>query len=816
MKRTCPRLLSVILILLALVLCFSSCELTFGGENPSGGTQTVKLATPQVTVTGGGIATWNAVEHAVGYVYLIGDEAEQETTTRSITLNAGESIRVKAKGDGNYLDSDYSAAMTYSPEEETPPLPLQLPTPTLTLNSDGTASWEAIPGAVGYRYVLNQGEAETTSLTSLQLSDDDTLKVQAIGDGTTATDSAYSRVVTYTEGTCNHIDADDNGICDNCTQNVCVDIDFYGVNDLHGKYMDTNTQPGVDEFTTYMKNLYADASAYEVLFSAGDMWQGTVESSTNRGALMTEWMNEAGFVSMTLGNHEFDWGQSGIAAVSALADFPFLAINIRYNGEMLDGCRASVVVERGGVRIGIIGAIGNCLSSISGEYQTDMTFLTGSDLTALVKAEATRLRKEEDCDFIVYSLHDGYGSSTSGTTSLSGSAFSDGSNIYYDTALSNGYVDLVFEAHTHQSYILKDEYGVYHLQGGGENKAISLARVSYNLVTGSFNVEPRSVSNTEYGNSSIPDDPSVQNIFNKYFPDENPYETVLGTLSSGKFSDEITEKIAELYLAFGKAQWSTYNIVLGGGYLKTRSPYSLSAGNVTYANIFSLLPFDNTLVLGSISGADLKSKFINSTNSAYHSAYDASLSIVDSNTYYIVVDSYTSSYAPNRITEIARFSDDTFARDLLADFIRGGGWGSTSSGETGGSGGGTGGTGGGTGGSGSIELPAGAVMTSIPDATAVGEALADNGTSTESYYVTGTVVSIAITTYGNMYIEDADGNQLYIYGCYDMDGNRYDAMTAPPQVGDTVILYGQIKRYVSSSGTVTIEMVYAKVYTGES
>lgn len=805
MKRTCPRLLSAILILLALVLCLASCELTFGGGNPSSGTQSVKLATPQVTVTGGGIATWNAVEHAVGYVYLIGDEAEQETTARSVTLNAGESIRVKAKGNGNYLDSDYSAAVTYSPDEGTPDEEtrvLPLPTPVITLGNDGVASWEAISGAVGYRYVLNQGEAETTSLTSLQLSDGDTLKVQAIGDGATATDSAYSRLVTYTEGACNHIDADDNGICDNCTQNVCVNIDFYGINDLHGKYMDTNTQPGVDEFTTYMKNLYADASAYEVLFSAGDMWQGTVESSTNRGALMTEWMNEVGFASMTLGNHEFDWGQSGIAKVSTIADFPLLAINIQYNGEMLEGCQASVVVERGGVKIGIIGAIGNCLSSISGEYQTGMTFITGSALTALVKAEATRLREEEDCDFIVYSLHDGYGSSTSGITSLSGSAFSDGSSIYYDTSLSNGYVDLVFEGHTHQSYILKDEYGVYHLQGGGENRAISLARVSYNLVTGSYNVEPRSVSNTVYGNSSIPDDPSVQNIFNKYFPDENPYETVLGTLSSGKSSDEITEKIAELYLAFGKEQWSTYNVVLGGGYLKTRSPYSLNAGNVTYADIFSLLPFDNTLVLGSISGADLKSKFINSTNSAYHSAYDSSLSIVDSSTYYIVVDSYTSSYAPNRITEIARFSDDTFARDLLANFIRGGGWGSTGSG--------------GTGGTGSVQLPAGAVMTSIPDATAVGEALADNGTSTESYYVTGTVVSIKSTTYGNMYIEDTDGNQLYIYGCYDMDGTRYDAMTNPPQVGDTVILYGQIKRYVSTSGTVTIEMVYAKVYTGES
>ena len=42
--------------------------------------------------------------------------------------------------------------------------------------------------------------------------------------------------------------------------------------------------------------------------------------------------------------------------------------------------------------------------------------------------------------------------------------------------------------------------------------------------------------------------------------------------------------------------------------------------------------------------------------------------------YYIIVDSYTSTYAPNRITEIARLKNGKYARDLLADFISEGGW----------------------------------------------------------------------------------------------------------------------------------------------
>ena len=42
-------------------------------------------------------------------------------------------------------------------------------------------------------------------------------------------------------------------------------------------------------------------------------------------------------------------------------------------------------------------------------------------------------------------------------------------------------------------------------------------------------------------------------------------------------------------------------------------------------------------------------------------------------TYYIVTDTYTSQYASNRLTEIARFDEITFARDLLAEYIKAGG-----------------------------------------------------------------------------------------------------------------------------------------------
>lgn len=444
-------------------------------------------------------------------------------------------------------------------------------------------------------------------------------------------------------------------------------LSFYAINDLHGKFMDTDNQPGVDELSTYIKGLYADPARSEVLLSSGDMWQGTVESSTNHGALMTEWMNEMDFVGMTLGNHEYDWGTDALLPNYEKAEFPFLAINITYQGLAAEYCSPSVVVERDGVKIGIIGAIGNCLSSISGEYTDGLYFTTGQRLTSLVKAESVRLRQEEGCDFIVYSIHDGYEDSSTGVL-----RFSQADIPHYDVSLSDGYVDLVFEAHTHQSYIGKDEYGVYHLQGGGENRYISCADVEYNTKNGRYSVRPRLIGRGEYAADTLEGDPVVGQIFNAYFPTNNPYTTVLGYNARSRQSSELCSLVATLYRQTGEKVWGDeYDIVLGGGFLNARSPYTLDKGEVTYAQLFSLLPFDNALVLGMIKGEDLKNRFF---DRYYRDSKLSYAEISDGKYYYIVTDTYTSSYKWNNITEIARLSDGKYARDLVADYIAQGNW----------------------------------------------------------------------------------------------------------------------------------------------
>ncbi len=571
------------------------------------------------------------------------------------------------------------------------------------------------------------------------------------------------------DANCLHTDENEDEICDGCEGSVVIPIDFYGVNDLHGKFLPNDSQNGVGGLTTYFKEA-KKSNPNTVLLSSGDMWQGSSESNLTQGMIVNDWMSELGFVSMTLGNHEFDWGTDAIDQNEEQCAFPFLAINVysRSTNERVDYCQPSVMIQRDGAKIGVIGAIGDCYSSISADKVQDVYFKTDEDLTSLVKAEATRL-KEAGADCIVYALHD------------------DASE--YSVTLSGEYVDLVFEGHTHQSYVDTDSKGVYHLQGGGENRGITRAVTKVNVVKNTLTVEQaKVVKNTEYQNKAS--DPLVDILQEKYAKELAQGSKVLGYNDRYRNSSELCSLAAQLYLETGLERWgSQYNIVLGGGFFQARSPYNLQVGEVAYSDIQSIFPFDNQLVLCSISGKNLKSKFLNTSNSNYYvarSEYCSSIesSISNNETYYIVVDTYTSQYAPNGVTEIARYDETTFARDLIAKYIQKGGMGKMP-----------------------MPTPDAGSLTTIPAIYEIGNALADNETTTEYYTVKGVIQAIHNEQYGNLTLEDADGNTLYVYGLYDHQGYYYSEFTElKPVAGDTIIVKGQIKRYVKEGAEPLIQI----------
>lgn len=454
-----------------------------------------------------------------------------------------------------------------------------------------------------------------------------------------------------------------------------VSFDIYAINDLHGRLADTDDQPGVDELSTYLKR----RTGNRILLSTGDMWQGTSESNLTKGFIMTEWMNRMDFTAMTLGGHEFDWGEEWLRQNNRLAQFPFLGINVysRETDQRVDYCQSSTVVDIEGAQIGIIGAIGDCYYSISSEHTGDIYFKTGSDLTALVKAEAEKLRRE-GADFVIYTIHDGYDQNTSDKNAVT----VDGQKLksYYDTALSDGYVDMVFEADSHYWYVLMDEHGVYHLQGGGNNDGMAHARVLIDKAKGTFDIlTAELIPDSTY--KYMEDDPVVEELLEKYAEQIAPAARILGMNPYYKGGDTLCQLVADLYCAKGVEKWGAqYDIVLGGGFISCRSPGYLNAGEVSYSQLQSLLPFDNQITLCSIRGADLVSKFLQTDHHAYYiktTDYGESIrySVDPDATYYVVTDSYSAYYSYNNMTVIDIYDANIFARDLVADHITGGGFG---------------------------------------------------------------------------------------------------------------------------------------------
>lgn len=480
-----------------------------------------------------------------------------------------------------------------------------------------------------------------------------------------------------------HTDTNDDGYCDSCFIPIIVDVDLFSINDLHGKLADGGSNhPGVDELTTYLKNAQAK-NENTILLSGGDMWQGAAESNLTNGNIITDWMNDLNFAAMVLGNHEYDWGSEQIRVNNEIAQFPFLAINVydKQTNKRVDYCEASVVIEASGVQIGIIGAIGDCYSSIAVDKCRDVTFKKESALTALIKEESNRLRAQ-GVDFVVYIIHDGYDSTIGSSSSVSDSyLYSDYENkqVYYDTTLSNGYVDLVFEGHTHQGYNFKDKYGVYHLQNKGDNKGgISHVKVTIDAVTNTFTIqESGQIAQSKYQN--LADDAIVAELLEKYENKISKAYEVLGNNKTTRNSNYLCQLVADLYCQFGQELWGEqYDIVLGGGFIKARSPYNIYAGNVTYGDVYDVFPFDNDMTLCTIKGSDLLSKFINTTNTNYYIDYTTygegiKNSIQANKTYYVVVDSYTAYYSYNNLTVVETYDGKVFARDLLAEYIREGG-----------------------------------------------------------------------------------------------------------------------------------------------
>jgi undecaprenyl pyrophosphate synthase len=116
-------------------------------------------------------------------------------------------------------------------------------------------------------------------------------------------------------------------------------------------------------------NQYRQRAETSFLFDSGDMFTGQLSFLT-RGEALMEMMISMHYDAMAIGNHEFDYGSANFTKQMSLVPFPVLGANIYYKGTNHRYARPSTIIERNGVRLGVIGRRDRLPHGLAGEIET--------------------------------------------------------------------------------------------------------------------------------------------------------------------------------------------------------------------------------------------------------------------------------------------------------------------------------------------------------------------------------------------------------------------------------------------------------------
>ena len=148
------------------------------------------------------------------------------------------------------------------------------------------------------------------------------------------------------------------------------------------------------------------ANADLLLLDCGDFSQGSPYYNVYKGDVEVGLMNIMGYDAAAIGNHEFDCGMENMARLFRMAHFPIVCANYDFTGTPVEGLvKPYIVVERGGLRIGIFGISPRLDGLVMDAACKGVTFI---DPVEAANAAVGSL-KAENCDVIICLSHLGWG-----------------------------------------------------------------------------------------------------------------------------------------------------------------------------------------------------------------------------------------------------------------------------------------------------------------------------------------------------------------------------------------------------------------------
>jgi 2',3'-cyclic-nucleotide 2'-phosphodiesterase (5'-nucleotidase family) len=330
-----------------------------------------------------------------------------------------------------------------------------------------------------------------------------------------------------------------------------------------------------------------NTSCVSVVVDAGDMFTGSPASDWDAGKPAVAILNRLDVAAGALGNHEFDFGQDTLRVRLRELRHAVLGVNVRgADGRMPAWIRADTIVERGGVRIGIVGAAGtHTPTSTKLRNVRDLRFL---DPAPLISARVRALRAA-GARVVVAVIHDGV------RCERDRPAECRGSGLDVAQALTDK-PDVFVMGHAHVNADVRvNDMSVVEPSSSG--RAIAIVDVSLERATPASQI--REIS----GDSLDGADPRVDSIVRAATARvksrlEAPVATIAERMARRGNQYALGNLVADAARTLGNADFAAWN---NGGIRA-----DLAAGPLNVGRLHEVTPFGNMLVRVRLRGAELK------------------------------------------------------------------------------------------------------------------------------------------------------------------------------------------------------------------
>ena len=345
------------------------------------------------------------------------------------------------------------------------------------------------------------------------------------------------------------------------------ELHILSANDMHAAI---ECMPRLGFVADSLRALYPDL----LVLSAGDNRSGDPLNDMYEipAYPMVALMNIIGFSASTLGNHEFDSGQEGLAKLISLASFPHLCANVHPDKKWNMHVKPYQIFDCGGISVGVLGITALGTLGMPESHPARMTEISFTDpLETINKYKFLRSK----CDVVLLLSHLGYSTDTTFTASLP-------------------WVDIIVGGHSHTQLAGGEmHHGVYVTQNTNR-----LARVTHTTLT----VENGKVVDRKAENIAIRGQKNTNEVVGALveFISRNPYFQRVLAQADAPFEtyEELGNMMCDAFIAEGKADLSFQN---AGGVRYEKH----DAGDITVADVLRLDPFQNEAIMLQLTGKEL-------------------------------------------------------------------------------------------------------------------------------------------------------------------------------------------------------------------